>query len=553
MVKAKTISDAWFQALKAILNDGYVQTIQRGSYEKVQKRLQLPFISGEIEFPLYDMIPQVPFGIPQPTTKEYIEEYFQTKIIGVDREENEEYCYSEDTQVLTNSGWKYFYELKQGDTLATLNLNTNEIKYQLPLDVVSFDHNGVMYHFHSAQIDLLVTPDHKLVYAKNEQNKFSLVKAKKITNQRRIRFKCDGIWNGRKMQYFTLPAISYENRYKHSHGSALKLPMNLWLMFFGAWLADGSLRNNAYTVVITKRKTQERKLFVNVFKKIFPNLFVYEKDILICNKQLYMYLKQFGKAGDKYIPEELLTLPPAQLKILFWWMWRCDGDAREYRYSTKSKRLADNLQELCLKIGKAARLSTDSGIWRVYVSKHKSRLMPHLLTKSNLDTIDYKGKTWCAIVPKYHTLYVRRNGKPVWSGNTYGERIMLQLPTVVDILQKTPLTNQAVIEVAQPSDIDISDPPCLRIITFKCVPHKGTGPQTYDLNVTVFFRSWECWAGLPTNLGGLAMLMQYVAGFVEGAVPGRLFFASDGLHLYDMAIQFAEQKCGQSAPPNTFI
>lgn len=116
---------------------------------------------------------------------------------------------------------------------------------------------------------------------------------------------------------------------------------------------------------------------------------------------------------------------------------------------------------------------------------------------------------------------------------TYGERIMSQLEDVVFMLQATPRTNQAVIEVGQPEDVKLPDPPCLRVISFKVVDGK--------LNLSSFWRSWDAWAGFPSNLGGLAMLQEFVCGFLEGVETGKMFYASDGLHVYDYQVEFLRE------------
>lgn len=124
---------------------------------------------------------------------------------------------------------------------------------------------------------------------------------------------------------------------------------------------------------------------------------------------------------------------------------------------------------------------------------------------------------------------------------TYASRIQhampnggTQLDRVVELLRTTPLTNQAVIEIATPEDLDICygkdgklDPPCLRLIDFKVIPY-------YDdllLTVSVYFRSWDLWAGFPTNLGGIELLKQYVAS-ETGLNNGPLYAYSSGAHIY---------------------
>lgn len=120
--------------------------------------------------------------------------------------------------------------------------------------------------------------------------------------------------------------------------------------------------------------------------------------------------------------------------------------------------------------------------------------------------------------------YSSRIQNPMPKGGT-------QLDRVVNLLKNTPNTNQAVIEIASPVDLDVCwgkdnkcDPPCLRLIDFKVLP-KGI------LSVHVYFRSWDLWAGFPVNLAGLELLKQYVAQ-ETGLVNGPMFFYSSGLHIY---------------------
>jgi len=109
-----------------------------------------------------------------------------------------------------------------------------------------------------------------------------------------------------------------------------------------------------------------------------------------------------------------------------------------------------------------------------------------------------------------------------------------QLEFIIDMLKKTPLTNQAVIAIADPGDIKFCwgndgkyDPPCLRTIDFKVIPDE----DGLILTVSAYFRSWDIWAGLPTNLGGLELLKQFVAD-QAGLKSGPMYIYSAGAHVY---------------------
>jgi thymidylate synthase len=124
---------------------------------------------------------------------------------------------------------------------------------------------------------------------------------------------------------------------------------------------------------------------------------------------------------------------------------------------------------------------------------------------------------------------------------TYASRIHNSMPKggtqferVIEILRKTPLTNQAVIEIATPLDLEICygkdgklDPPCLRLLDFKAIPLK----EGIVLTVSAYFRSWDLWAGFPTNLGGIELLKQFVASETS-LMNGPIYAYSAGAHIY---------------------
>ena len=112
---------------------------------------------------------------------------------------------------------------------------------------------------------------------------------------------------------------------------------------------------------------------------------------------------------------------------------------------------------------------------------------------------------------------------------TYGTFIKPQLQRVVELLlQSKGNSNQACISVGDTQSIFLSDPPCLRLIDFKVVNGR--------LNMTVFFRSWDLFAGLPENLGGLQLVKEYVLSNLQEEMDiadGCIFAYSDGLHIYE--------------------
>ncbi len=91
--------------------------------------------------------------------------------------------------------------------------------------------------------------------------------------------------------------------------------------------------------------------------------------------------------------------------------------------------------------------------------------------------------------------------------------------------------NQMVMQVANPSDMLLVDPPCLRYI--------DTRIQDNKLHFIAYFRSWDLWGGFPANLGAIQLMKEYIASEI-GVEDGTIIAASKGLHLYSYIWELAE-------------
>ena len=133
--------------------------------------------------------------------------------------------------------------------------------------------------------------------------------------------------------------------------------------------------------------------------------------------------------------------------------------------------------------------------------------------------------------------YASRIHYPMPKGGT-------QLERVIQTLKKTPLTNQAVVEIGTPEDHDVCfgndgklDPPCLRLLDFKAVPEG----EKLILTVSCYFRSWDLWAGFPTNLGGIQLLKKLVS-IEAGLADGPMYAYSAGAHIYGYHEEIARMR-----------
>lgn len=120
---------------------------------------------------------------------------------------------------------------------------------------------------------------------------------------------------------------------------------------------------------------------------------------------------------------------------------------------------------------------------------------------------------------------------------TYGSRMNKQIDFWVKALRETPNTSQAILQVGQPDDYLLPDPPCLRHISMKVKDNM--------LFFNPVFRSWDLWGGFPANLAAIAVLQKYMADCI-GIEQGGLVACSQGLHIYGYAEELLKIRTGRN-------
>ncbi len=132
---------------------------------------------------------------------------------------------------------------------------------------------------------------------------------------------------------------------------------------------------------------------------------------------------------------------------------------------------------------------------------------------------------------KYFYDYIVTDKPETSEDYTYGQFIAPQLEELIEKLNvSNGNTNQACANVGDEYSIDLKDPPCLRVVSFKVVPVEGKR----TLQLSVFFRSWDAFTGFPENIGGLQLLKEYVLMHLTfECEDGPIVAYSDGLHIYE--------------------
>lgn len=355
-------------------------------------------------------------------------------------------CYDDQTEVLTNNGWKLFKDVLPDDEICTLS-SESEIEYHKPIQSFIYDYDGELIHFKSLKSDLMVTPNHRMLYADKHNHKHGFVNAEDYSITKHP-IPNKGTWRGGKYSasIFELPAIKSEWK-SGNYGSnqikkwdAIAIDMITWVKFLGLWLSKGSVDNiniaptHGYRVIISQTKEHNLKYIEEILDSM-PFKWVYDgNNFIICNKQLWTYMKQFGKQKDRYVPTYVKDLGADYIAAFLNALWLGDGSVHKTSgqsvYYTTSKQLADDVQELLVKAGYQASMHqrkprickigdrTVNSSMICYEVSVRFSAYTYLNDKIS-KRVPYRGKVYCLEVPN-NTMMVRRNGYTLWCGNSVG-------------------------------------------------------------------------------------------------------------------------------------
>ena len=138
------------------------------------------------------------------------------------------------------------------------------------------------------------------------------------------------------------------------------------------------------------------------------------------------FQEECGKGSqNKRLPAWVLNLPSDWLKELWDVLVKTDGHVQtgsgtEY-LSTTSTTLAGQAQEILCKIGYGSRVRTNKsleGRLQTYSVCRKTRKQTYVNTGHRIEGKSYRGSVYC-VTTENGIVFVRRNGKPHFSGNCY--------------------------------------------------------------------------------------------------------------------------------------
>ena len=335
-------------------------------------------------------------------------------------------CYDRETEIMTIEGWKPIYEITEEDLIADVN-DQMEVEWNNPTAIVRRSYSGPMVLFNHRSMQLRVTADHRMVVnyklkndpAYHQEDKWIFERAMDLTTTNRMGFKmtAGASWPSEKFPdkksfqpFSVIQAVSSPHgktgKVRTRSFPGLEVDYKAFARFVGYYLAEGSIQ---WCKPKTGRPTPRARLSQNegdvledmklTLQKMgvgfcsFKNKLNSGVVLQIQTSHIGKYCEKLGKSWDKYIPREFFDCPDF-LRELLYGMYL--GDAMYHPeetswedgvYKTRSKRLAEDIQEAWLRLGSPASIHTDYCTTQGPNTKEKRQILApiYLVEKYNHD------------------------------------------------------------------------------------------------------------------------------------------------------------------------
>lgn len=320
-------------------------------------------------------------------------------------EESIIYCFDKDTEFLTADGWKYGKDLRADDAFYSIDTQTGAVLRSQKADMlIKYPYRGMMYKYADENVDLVVTPNHRILTARRFAvgDKLKAVPANKFYGRAGV---------------FPIGARRYNKTFE-----AYPLPglTGATALLLGVWLSEYAQTKNATIKDIDYIVTQ-----VPEFGRLWTEFDIGHEPLGIASQ---VGLDVLNSNGLKNIIERTIKETPEAAEALLMglllgpaahtksgWQWMPDYDkplfGQGYIETTKTW-VKDIVMRLLVLSGFAAKAQEQDGKYRVM-------LTDGWCSKKNkkYECWDfYDDMVYCVRLPKHHTVAVRRNGKTVWCG-----------------------------------------------------------------------------------------------------------------------------------------
>ena len=347
-------------------------------------------------------------------------------------------CFDDQTEVLTNGGWKFFKDLSGDELFMSVNPQTHVGEWVKSVSKVQYHFEGNLHHYTSNTVDLMVTPNHSQPIILKKDKSMVLKPSAEI-------------FHSKKRNWALLRHIPKWEPVSEDFLFDGHTDKSLVAELLGYWLSEGYIEtlkesNTTFKFVICQKKHPTP--MIECVKKYFRKDNVYYKHDKIVvywpkDSDLYRIISRQGKSFDKFVPTFIKESDVSVIRAFLDAYCLGDGSRREradkmfdkqftpsteISYHTSSYKMVGDICEMILKLSKRPFVSKEE----IKTVKHKNGIYtsnhPSYTIRENkgylawADSIKktevpYEGLVYDVELEKNHTLFVKRNGRIVLSGN----------------------------------------------------------------------------------------------------------------------------------------
>jgi hypothetical protein len=352
-------------------------------------------------------------------------------------------CFDKYTEVLTDSGWKFFKDLSYIDKVMSLDLNSGYANYERIDNIIVQKFSGNLKKLNSRTSEFVMTENHRLLL-QDQNNKrlfFKEVGDPSLTQQ----FYCPAtfMWKGA-----TPKTIHFEG-VVNSTLKTLDIDIIPWVKFVAWYVSEGTLtkKDSHYRIRFSqKNNCKELEDVLNSLGINYLKQYIKKADIYVytvSNKLIYEYLEiNFGKKKDKHLPKDFKNLDSSLLKIFIEEYLLGDGHSSSdgnYPWNaifTSVKNLSDDLQEVASKAGYKTHLKTkvmNTSINGYTYTNYPMYFIQLLESKTScfkkklIEDVPYDDFVYCVETNPHNNVYIRRNGCVMFSSNSFFQKHLHRL------------------------------------------------------------------------------------------------------------------------------
>lgn len=342
--------------------------------------------------------------------------------------------------VLTPSGWKPIQAFVVGDPVFSVAADGTMVECRV--DQVHRRHYlGEMVSVDARGFRMECTPNHSVAKVGGIRSDacraFALVSFEDLPGQATILRSVS--WRGRAAGPFRIPPAT--TRKRKGIGQPGEVSERDFAEFMGWFLSEGCTVDRDKAFSIAQQKEPQRMQIGCLLDRMGFKWRWNGPQAVVYSVEWWEYLRQFGKCREKFVPSRIREAPFDVLQSFL--VAVMDGDGfwrsrpRSGDFYTTSGRLADDVQEIALKLGKVTFLSSRQredrdglsycvsfkevkcGGTEILTGQHVYDVATSTRRRSHIERRPFDGFVYCLGIEGTHTFVVRQGGSAWVSGNSW--------------------------------------------------------------------------------------------------------------------------------------